>query len=153
MPKPRDPKSNSQRTASEISRTGVIEQGNIDLSKRKPVPYRGGFATVYSMSFERDKKQILIPMVVNGKVVSEKEAIKYYDLTGQNLGIYTSVASANRAAKQIHLSEQKRIGEMGNNVRMPSKATPQKASRAMGGPIKAPPRRINRGTSGSGSSY
>lgn len=88
---------------------GLIEPGNIDLSKRKPIQHGGGRATVRSMNFERDGKHYLIPTVVGDKVVSPDEAIAHFDLTGQHLGIFNSRKAAEQAGQTIHEQEAERI--------------------------------------------
>ena len=98
-------------TADFIEKTGVIEQGNIDLSKRRPIKTKDGeYATVRSMSFsDRNGVEILIPTVVNGRIVSDDEAIQHYYNTGQHLGKYISPEAANIAAQRIHNAEALRI--------------------------------------------
>ena len=102
-------------TADNIERTGVIEGPNISLLKRKPVRTPdGNYATVYSMSFsDQTGVEILIPTVVNGRLVSLQQAIDHYYKTGEHLGKYTSVEAANKAAQRIHEAEAKRIAAMG----------------------------------------
>jgi len=73
---------------------GLIENGNIDLSKQPSVDnkYVGGKSTVWSMSIGTDKGEVLISRVTpDGKVLSEKEAKDYYYKTGKHLGIFKSI--------------------------------------------------------------
>jgi hypothetical protein len=103
-------------SADKIERTGVIQEGNIDLSSRKPVQTNGGYATVRSMSFSDSPGiEILIPTVVNGKIVSDADAIKNYYQTGQHLGKFTSPEAANKEAERIHNAEAVRIQRLGFN--------------------------------------
>jgi len=105
----------TSNTADKIERTGVIKDGNIKLSTRKPVDLGNGFfGTVKSMSFsDRKGVEILIPTIVNGKPVSDKTAIAHYYKTGEHLGIYTSPEAADKAANRIHEAEEKRIKRLG----------------------------------------
>lgn len=85
---------------------GLLEAGNIDLSNRPRVKNSdGSISTVRSMSINEDGKEILIPTVVNGRVVSEKEAIDAYHKTGQHLGIFKTEAAATAYAQKLHESE------------------------------------------------
>lgn len=88
-----------------------FEKGNIDLSNRPRVKNAdGSTSTVRSMSFGDDQgNEILVPTVVNGKVVSDKEAIDNYRQTGQHLGKFKSVDAANKFAQTLHESEAKKL--------------------------------------------
>ena len=84
--------------------------GNIDLYNRpKVVNEDGSISTVRSMSFQdEDGKEVLIPTVVNGKIVSDDEAIKHYYKTGEYLGKFNTVDEANKYAEELH-SQQERL--------------------------------------------
>ena len=102
-----------KNTADKVERTGVIQEGNINLSNRKPVKYGKDVATVRSMSFsDRPGVEILIPTVVNGRVVSDEKAIQHYYKTGQHLGKYTTPNAASRAGKRISNAEAARVRRM-----------------------------------------
>ena len=58
------------------------------------------------MGIEEDGKQILIPTVVDGKIVSNAEAIKHYHDTGENLGKFDTVANANQYSQDLHRAQQ-----------------------------------------------
>lgn len=84
---------------------GLIEKGNIDLSKQPSVKNKetGGNSTVWSMSVGFDGQEVLLTRVSeDGKIMSEKEAIEYYKKTGKHLGKFSSVESANKYAEQLH---------------------------------------------------
>ncbi len=92
------------------STSGLITPGNIDLSKRPTVQNPdGSVSTVRSIGIEVDGKQVLIPTVVGGKVVSNAAAIKHYQDTGENLGTFDTIEHANAAAQNIHENEAQRV--------------------------------------------
>lgn len=94
-----------------FSSFGQVEPGTIDFSKL-PVVHNpdGSLSTVRSMSFEDDNGvNVLVPTVVNGKVVSEDEAINEYYKTGRHLGKFSDYRSANRYAQLLHEREADRI--------------------------------------------
>jgi murein DD-endopeptidase MepM/ murein hydrolase activator NlpD len=77
--------------------------GNIDIHNR-PVAHNadGSISTVRSISIEVDGKEVLIPTVVGGKVVSDKEAIAHYRKTGENLGTFRNADEATAYAQSLH---------------------------------------------------
>lgn len=83
--------------------------GNIDLNNRKVlVNNDGSISTERSMSFydNNERKEILIPTIINGKQVSNNEAIKDYYVNGKFLGKFDDVEDANIYAKQLHERQQ-----------------------------------------------
>lgn len=93
-----------------IAAGGPLVAGNIDLSARPRVKNPdGSTSTVRSMSFEQDGKEVLVPTVVNGRVVSDDEAIAHYKQTGQHLGIFATPAAATAFAEQLHASEARKL--------------------------------------------
>lgn len=77
--------------------------GNIDLNNRPIVNNPdGSFSTESSFSVNFDGKEVLLPSIIGGKRVSQKEAIDHYLTTGENLGKFNSVEEANSAAQRIH---------------------------------------------------
>lgn len=95
---------------------GLIEQGNIDLTKRprvaNPAEGPGGYSTVASTSFQDDTgMEILIPMVSNdGRMMDFKEAIAEYYRTGQHLGKFKTPEEATTYAKRLHEDQAKLYG-------------------------------------------
>jgi spore germination cell wall hydrolase CwlJ-like protein len=90
--------------------TGLTTKGNIDLSNRPRVKNGdGSISTIRSMSFEEDGKEVLIPTVVNGKVVSAKEAIDHYRETGEFLGKFKTPDDATAYGQWLHKEEAAKI--------------------------------------------
>jgi hypothetical protein len=82
---------------------GQIEPGNIDIDKRAVVNNAdGSISTEQSFSVGVDGKEVLIPRVVNGKVLSEDEAFAHYQKTGEHLGIFDTPENANAYAESLH---------------------------------------------------
>lgn len=86
---------------------GLRTKGNINLKNRQQVKNQDGtISTVRSISINSDGKEILIPTVVNGKVVSNKEAIEHWKKTGQHLGIFDNSENATAYAKKLHNKQE-----------------------------------------------
>ena len=83
----------------------VVQAGNIDLGDR-PAVYNedGTVSTERSFSIQDDQygREVLLPQVVGGRMLSKKDAIKHYRDTGEHLGIYKDIPTANAYAKDIH---------------------------------------------------
>jgi hypothetical protein len=89
---------------------GLVTPGNIDVSKLPAVRNPDGtYSTVRSMGVNIDGKEVLIPTVINGRVVSEKEAIDAYLKTGKHLGIFSSPEASTAYAQRLHEQEAQRI--------------------------------------------
>lgn len=83
--------------------TGRWGRGNIDLNNRKVVENDDGtISTEHSFSVNIDGKEVLLPTVIDGKIVSEEEAIRHYEQTGQHLGKFNTVKEAEEYAEKLH---------------------------------------------------
>lgn len=86
---------------------GLIESGNIDVTKRPKVKNPDGtISTVRTITIGTDKGFVNIPTVVNDRVISESEAVEHFKKTKQHLGIYGSLEQALEAAKSLHEQQQ-----------------------------------------------
>jgi hypothetical protein len=83
--------------------------GNIDLENR-PVLHNpdNSFSTIESMSFNDGTHEVLIPTIVNGRRMSEDDAIAHYYKTGQHLGKFKSAAEADAYAKRLSEEQGRR---------------------------------------------
>ena len=83
--------------------------GNIDLDNRPVVNNEdGSISTERSFSVNIDGQEVLLPTVVNGKIVSEEEAIKHYETTGEHLGKFNTPEEANAYAEQLHQEQEEK---------------------------------------------
>ena len=90
-------------------------RGNIDLDNRKVVKNAdGSISTERSFSVNIDGKETLLPTVINGKIVSEDEAIDHYYKTGEHLGRFDSVEEAEAYAEALHRRQEKKYGSQNN---------------------------------------
>jgi len=87
-------------------------EGNIDLENRPKVfDDQGNYQTVKTITIEEDGNTVLLPTIVNGEAVTNKEAIDYYHATGEHLGIFKDDESAQQYDKQLHT----RMGMIGES--------------------------------------
>lgn len=90
---------------------GQVEPGNIDLHSRPVVNNPdGSISTVRSITVGFDDGTYLIPTVVNGKVVSNEEAIAHFKKTHEHLGKFADEASANAYAEKLHEDQATEYG-------------------------------------------
>lgn len=86
-----------------------VVEGNIDLNDRIVVfNDDGSFSTEISFSVEIDGLEVLLPLVVNGKLVSEEEAIDHFLRTGEHLGMFSSIEEAEQFAEELHLRQEEK---------------------------------------------
>ena len=78
------------------------KQGNYllpDINRPYYIDDFGGMRSEYKMGFNDNGKETLIPTVVNGRQLTEDQAINNYFKTGLNMGKYNSVDDAEYASK------------------------------------------------------
>lgn len=94
-----------------VSTSGMVEQGNIDLSTRPRVKNAdGSTSTVRSMGVNIDGVEVLIPTVSDdGRIMSDEEAIQQYRKTGRHLGKFKTAESAESYAEALHQSEARKL--------------------------------------------
>lgn len=82
---------------------GLIEKGNININAR-PVVDRGDgtFSTEDSITLGYDDWFVVVPTVINGKVVDEKTAEEHFLQTGEHLGRFKTEEAANQYAEALH---------------------------------------------------
>lgn len=87
--------------------TVVITRSNFPVK----VNTDGSVSTIVSMSFqaEKDGPEILIPTVVGGKQLTEKQAKDRYFKTGEHFGKFSTPEKANAYAEALHLEEEKSV--------------------------------------------
>jgi len=96
--------------SNQMAQGGLVEPGNIDVSKLPAVRNADGtYSTVRSMGVNINGKEVLIPTVVNGRVVSDKEAIDHYLKTGKHLGVFSTPKESSAYAEKLHQMEAQRI--------------------------------------------
>ncbi len=95
-----------------VEPSGQTEPGNINLNNRPMVKNPdGSTSTVRSITVANDDgSAVLIPTVVDGKVVSNADAIAHYNKTGEHLGKFDSEDSADAYAERLHNSQAKQYG-------------------------------------------
>lgn len=77
--------------------------GNIDLHNRPVVKNAdGSISTVRSITVGFDDKTYVLPTVVNGRVVSDQEAIAHFRKTGEHLGAFNSLRDAEAYSQRLH---------------------------------------------------
>lgn len=88
---------------------GMRTPGNINIMNRPIVQNPdGSSSTVRSMSIGTDAGEVLIPTVSNGadglppRVMSNDDAIKYYQQTGEHLGVFDTPENATAYAQALH---------------------------------------------------
>ena len=75
----------------------------------------GSVSTVRTISIGPDKGEVVIPTVINGRVVSNDEAIAHYRKTGENFGTFRTIEDANAFAQALHRQHEQQL----SNQRQP----------------------------------
>lgn len=85
-------------------------RGNLPLNIRTAARNEdGSVSTVRTISIGTDEGEVLIPTVIDGKVVSDEEAIKHYDQTGENFGVFRSPEEATQYAEWLHKAHEAQL--------------------------------------------
>jgi soluble lytic murein transglycosylase-like protein len=115
---------------------GMIQPGNIDLTKRAVAKNSdGSISTVRSMGVNIDGKEVLIPTVINGRLVSDDEAISHYKKTGENLGVFDSAKASDAYAEKLHEQQKKMYGNAAGGIQ-PATSAKEQIEAAMFSPEK-----------------
>lgn len=86
--------------------------GNIDVTKIAPIKNPdGSYSTVRSISVGTDSGEVLIPTVINGRIVADSTAIRTFQQTGKHLGVFKNATDADKFANDLHKREAKRISQ------------------------------------------
>ena len=86
-----------------------VVEGNIDLDDRIVVFNEDGtFSTEISFSVEIDGLEVLLPLIIDGDLVSEEEAINHFLRTGEHLGMFSSIEECEKFAEELHLRQERR---------------------------------------------
>lgn len=89
-----------------------VVPGNIDLNNRVVIWNEdGSFSTEISFSVEIDGLEVLLPLIIDGKIVSEEEAIQHFLKTGEHLGMFATIEEAEAYAVELHLRQEAMYGE------------------------------------------
>lgn len=69
----------------------------------------GTVSTVRTISIGTENGEVLIPTVINGRVVSDREAIEHYRRTGENFGTFRTPDEATAYAEQLHRNHEQQL--------------------------------------------
>jgi hypothetical protein len=91
------------RTAAPPRPTGMVKEGNINLNGRPIYKWPNGqISSEISFSRGTDDGEVLVPQIVNGKVLNQDQAWEHYKQTGEHMGVFDTPEHANAYAEQVH---------------------------------------------------
>lgn len=94
-----------------VQRGGPLVPGTLGEDIRYRVKNRdGSTSTVRTMSFGTDDGEVLVPTVIDGRVVSDDEAVDHYYRTGEHFGIFRTPQEATEYAQALHKRHAKLLG-------------------------------------------
>lgn len=89
---------------------GLKRKGNLDPYDRKVLRNAdGSVSTTRSFSIGTDEGEVLIPQVVDGKLLSKDQAIARYRQSGENLGVFDSPEHADAYAQALHNDQAEKL--------------------------------------------
>jgi hypothetical protein len=99
------------------SAPGMLQQGTIKNLYDRPILKNadGSVSTTRSMSIGIGGKEVLIPTVVDGKSLSNDEAVAHFKKTGEHLGVFDTPEHADAYATALHNEQARRMGLGGGN--------------------------------------
>ncbi len=114
----------------------------IDLNNRPVVKNEdGSISTVNSMTVEFDDGYFVLPTVIGDKVHDEDFAVAYFRKTGEHLGAFQDMETANEYAEALHLAQEKQYpnpADQPENPKEPAKLSKDKLNLAPSDPVKMP---------------
>ncbi len=118
---------------------GMVKPGNLDPWHR-PVLHNpdGSYSTTSSMSIDTDAGEVLIPTVIDGKRLSDDDAVAHFRATGENLGTFSTPDQANAYATALHNAQASMGDANGNPKALPGPDQLQGQPAAPASPMTAP---------------
>ncbi|MEI6282425.1 MAG: hypothetical protein WCP82_06885 [Alphaproteobacteria bacterium] len=90
---------------------GQKEPGNLDPFNRPTLKNADGTtSTTSSISVGTDRGEVLIPTVVDGKRLTNEQAIEHFKKTGQHFGIFATPEDADAFAVDLHNRQADSLG-------------------------------------------
>jgi hypothetical protein len=112
LPKPSKARGNKKTARGQ--RIEPVRSGNLPTGIRYRVPNPdGGISTVRTISIGTDEGEVVIPTVVQGRILTDDEAIDHFMRTGENFGIFRSIQDASDYAESLHRSHAKLLKRSG----------------------------------------
>ncbi len=82
-----------------------------NLYNRKPLKNPdGSTSTTSSKSFGFDNGEVLLPTVIDGKRLTDEQAIQHFLATGEHLGVFDTPENADAYAEHLHEMQAQKMG-------------------------------------------